>query len=169
MRMKGLFLQRMPFFGKITVEVSPLKCVRKKKQWLSMLLIIIFMITGMCFEFPEADSYFACTEQTRQEMWQQLNGGFLTQDICTEDLLGIHTKENRLYPEIKGGVRQNARMRLLLSLVPNYIESAAYMAEVAAEKLASDVISRSVAIVCYIHSQDGEKDNNIGSLIETVR
>lgn len=132
----------------------------KKKQWISIGLIIVFLITGMCVEFPKADSFLGCTEQSKHEVLKLSKGGFLTQDFCTEDLLGISTKESGIFQEIRGGIRQNPKLRLLLSEVPNYVESSAYMSEMAAEKLTAGVTFSSVAIVCYIHRQDGEKEDN---------
>ena len=147
------------FFGKIGSAVSPLKCA-KKKRWISIGLIITFLITGMCFEFPKADSCLACTESTKQEIRHLSKGGFLTEDLCTEDLLGIYTKENSIFQETRGSLRHNSKLRLLLTEAADYVEHSSYISERAAVKIMAGITYSSMAIVCYIHRQDGEKEDN---------
>ena len=129
----------------------------KYKRFISILLSVIFLISGMCFEKSETDSYFSYTNHEQYEVIGISKIQNFNKDMCIQDLLGTNIKEKESIHECRGPLKQNSRLRLLMSQVQDYVESSAYMSGVAAEKLIERQIFRSSRIIYYIHAKDGEK------------
>lgn len=135
----------------------------EKKRYVSF-IIVIFMILGMCFEYPKADSSFEYTNKGKQGLSGISKSVLSDWDICTDDLIRISEKDNEIIQGLIQGIRlktaHNYKLRHLIMIIESYFHSYAYMTETVMIKLLSGIIFSSITVIMYIHAKDGEKQNN---------
>lgn len=136
-------------------EVSFMTTV-KQKRTVSILLIAIMLLTGMCFVGYEADSFFAY-EASSQSIQPVLSGAkrVNSQAFCTEELLGGQSLGSVADQVDGAGAVTNLMTAVLLSSTGNFLHnltlSLAWMNEEAG------CVDGRAAIIGYIHRQDGSK------------
>ena len=133
-----------------------MKCVTKKRS--ISFLIIIFLIAGMCFDIPKAESFFEYTDKGKHEIISISDTISQCRDICTDELLRIGGNES--YIVIRLNARQNYRTRFLTGYVQDLTYNFAYMTYVSLIILLSGIIFFGITVIMYIHAKDGEKQNN---------
>ena len=72
-----------------------MKCVTKKRS--ISFLIIIFLIAGMCFDIPKAESFFEYTDKGKHEIISISDTISQCRDICTDELLRISSGDYSVY------------------------------------------------------------------------
>ena len=139
-----------------------MKCVTKKRA--ISFLIIIFLIAGMCFDIPKAESFFEYTDKGKHEIINISDTISQCRDICTDELLRIGGNESYIVQEIIQSIRLNARQNYRTRFLTGYIRDLtynfAYMTYVSLTILLSGIIFFAITVIMYIHAKDGEKQNN---------
>lgn len=130
----------------------------KQKKWISIILVIVIMLTGMCFENTKADSYFWYTDCKENQSTLDISRCVLiNQDLCTQDLIGERTSNSTFSQESQSNIKSNSKLRIVLSLLENLPENPTYISESTIENVVCNTTYSSVAIISYIHRQDGKK------------
>lgn len=132
--------------------------VVNQRRWISILLIIVMMLTGMCFDKSKVHPDFWYTAKGENQNILNISRSVLqNQDFCTEDLLGIHIKNGTSIQESRTNIKVNSKVRVVLSILENLSQGSMYIAENAVEKVICNAVFSTVAIIGYIHRQDGKK------------
>ena len=132
-----------------------MKCVTKKRS--ISFLIIIFLIAGMCFDIPKAESFFEYTDKGKHEIISISDTISQCRDICTDELLRIGGNESYIVQEIIQSIRLNARQNYRTRFLTGYVQDLTYVSLII---LLSGIIFFGITVIMYIHAKDGEKQNN---------
>ena len=101
-----------------------MKCVTKKRS--ISFLIIIFLIAGMCFDIPKAESFFEYTDKGKHEIISISDTISQCRDICTDELLRIGGNESYIVQEIIQSIRLNARQNYRTRFLTGYVQDLTY-------------------------------------------
>lgn len=116
------------------------------------------ILSGMCFDCPKADSFFSYVDsRENQNIYRLSKSVLVNQDLCTEDLIGERTSGSTYTQESRSGSKLNSKLRIVLSLLEIPPENPAYIAEAAGVNVVSNTTYSSLAVIDYIHRQDGKK------------
>lgn len=132
-------------------------CSTYAKKWISFILTLSLMISGLCFQNAKAESFCApaskdesmCTISMRQ-------GIFLNKDLCPENLLGAHYQEISM--GYAGHVHENeCGKNLLTIMLPTKRPSGSLISYVNHSPANDWEFSGRCATIRYIHNTDGSK------------
>lgn len=133
----------------------------KMKRWISLCLIIILTVSGMCFERVKTDPDFGMFVSASSDVLRTLQVQNTEQDMCSPDQLGdsmlrsstevlrrtVSSQKNRILSK----VRSLIRLSVILCKMPDTV----FFRE--ASITASSIITYGSVIITYIHQQDGSK------------
>lgn len=133
----------------------------KMKRWISLCLIIILTVSGMCFERVKTDPDFGMFVSVSSDILRTLQVQNTEQDMCSPDQLGdsmlrsstevlrrtVSGQKNRILSKVRSLIRLSA----MLYEMPDTV----FFRE--ASITASSIITYSSVIITYIHQQDGSK------------
>lgn len=133
----------------------------KMKRWISLCLIIILTVSGMCFERVKTDPDFGMFVSASSDVLRTLQVQNTEQDMCSPDQLGdsmlrsstevlrrtVSGQKNRILSKVRSLIRLSA----MLYEMPDTV----FFRE--ASITASSIITYSSVIITYIHQQDGSK------------
>lgn len=133
----------------------------KMKRWISLCLIIILTVSGMCFERVKTDPDFGMFVSASSDVLRTLQVQNTEQDMCSPDQLGdsmlrsstevlrrtVSGQKNRILSKVRSLIRLSA----ILYEMPDTV----FFRE--ASITASSIITYSSVIITYIHQQDGSK------------
>ena len=133
----------------------------KMKRWISLCLIIILTVSGMCFERVKTDPDFGVSVSASSDILRTLQVQNAEQDMCSPDQLGdsmlrgstevlrrtVYGQKNRIFSKIRSLIRLTAT----LCGLPDTVFSRE------ASITASSIITYGSVIITYIHQQDGSK------------
>lgn len=133
----------------------------KMKRWISLCLIIILTVSGMCFEHVKTDPDFGMFVSASSDVLRTLQVQNTEQDMCSPDQLGdsmlrsstevlrrtVSGQKNRILSKVRSLIRLSA----MLYEMPDTV----FFRE--ASITASSIITYSSVIITYIHQQDGSK------------
>lgn len=133
----------------------------KMKRWISLCLIIILTVSGMCFERVKTDPDFGMFVSVSSDVLRTLQVQNTEQDMCSPDQLGdsmlrsstevlrrtVSGQKNRILSKVRSLIRLSA----MLYEMPDTV----FFRE--ASITASSIITYSSVIITYIHQQDGSK------------
>lgn len=138
-----------------------MKQIMNHRKWICLNLILMILLSGMCYESVKADSLLQClhtgTIET-QQMAHQLNQVFygIPQNEGAEELFGIRGLDSRLSFAHKTGRFGGIRLLFLACLFVTIL--------IGWKNPANRVVSQSAmppcnqqTIISYIHQQDGAK------------
>lgn len=149
-----------------------MRCANSKKKWLILLFILSIVVSGMCFNLSEADSFFgtvsaldfgsgsaAGVERTAaQQDIHIINTPSLhsSHDLCTGEYLGLRTLRGLNRQEKDGGQKSSLRLLEVLLLIAVLPLFSFYIRNVVMWIQTFQGESRAT-IIHYIQNQDGEK------------
>lgn len=133
----------------------------KMKRWISLCLIIILAVSGMCFERVRTDPDLGMSVSAASDVLRTLQVQSAEQDMCSPDQLGdsmlrgstevlrrtVSGQKNRILSKIRSLIR--------LSATPCGLPGTVFFRE--ASITASSIITYGSVIITYIHQQDGSK------------
>lgn len=129
----------------------------KHRQWLCKFIVLMLLITGMCFEGGKADSIFVC--QTITGIAFDADSLKDSESIILSDTVVLQSKSSSTlkqaaHPVISGKRELKLSMVFLCVAVLLLLQYQSYAAIDAA--LGVKWVCRS-AVVIYIHNKDGKK------------
>lgn len=142
-------------------EVLQMKETYKMRRWISLCLIIILTVSGMCFERVKTDPDFGMSVSASSDILRTLQVQNTEQDMCSPDQLGdsmlrsstevlrrtVSGQKNRILSKVRSLIRLTATLCGLPDTV--------FLRE--ASITASSIITYGSVIITYIHHQDGSK------------
>lgn len=142
-------------------EVLQMRETYKMRRWISLCLIIILTVSGMCFERVKTDPDFGVSVSASSDILRTLQVQNAEQDMCSPDQLGdsmlrgstevlrltVSGQKNRIFSRIRSLIRLTATLCGLPDTV--------FFRE--ASITASSIITYGSVIITYIHQQDGSK------------
>lgn len=98
---------------------------KQHRRWISLFLVLVFILNGIFLDVPElhqAASQFTFANHkvvfSDQDTILHASANILRNaDFCTEDLLGIQSRDASSLRGVRDGRRSNAKVRVFLSLV----------------------------------------------------
>ena len=98
---------------------------KQHRRWISLFLVLVFILNGIFLDVPElhqAASQFTFANHkvvfSDQDTILHASANILRNaDFCTEDLLGIQSRDASSLRGVRDGRRNNAKVRVFLSLV----------------------------------------------------
>lgn len=131
-----------------------------QKRILNFIIIVTMFISGMCFEYVEADSFFVYTANEIHSQTEVLTSAKETpvsQTICTNEIIGRQRIECREVQNRRNGDKSVVRGGIALSSL-EVLPKAPIVTKSKMMKAADHEPSGKEVIIAYIHHQDGEKD-----------
>lgn len=133
----------------------------KMRRWISLCLIIILTVSGMCFERVKTDPDFGMSVSASSDILRTLQVQNAEQDMCSPDQLGdsmlrgstevlrrtVSGQKNRILSKMRSLIRLTA---MLCGLPDTFCFREASIT-------ASSIITFGSVIITYIHQQDGSK------------
>lgn len=138
--------------------------IRKRRREISILLIIILLFSSLCFDSSKAKASFACTDFTGNHIAISVTKSVLQeQELCIQELFSERMTNGTFRQESRLGNRVNSKSgskgRMELSLLESLLGISIFIIEFTAVITNCHTTQSSMAIIDYIHQQDGEKDN----------
>ncbi len=128
------------------------------KKWISILVIISCIVSGMCFANSETDSFFRYAKNSQvTSTIETPDKSIPRQEQCREEYLGIRTVNSTIRATTRTETKSAIRARILLSAVEILPQKFNFLHSVTAEEEALEEHQSSAVIIMYIHQQDGEK------------
>lgn len=142
-------------------EVLQMRETYNMRRWISLCLIIILTVSGMCFERVKTDPDFGVSVSASSDILRTLQVQNTEQDMCSPDQLGdsmlrgstevlrrtVSGQKNRIFSKIRSLIRLTATLCGLPDTV--FFREAGITA--------SSIITYGSVIITYIHQQDGSK------------
>lgn len=142
-------------------EVPQMRETYKLKRWISLCLIIILSVSGMCFERVKTDPDFGMSVSSSSDILRTLQMQNSDQDMCSPDQLGDSMLRGstevlrRTASGQKNRILSRIRSLIRLSATPCELPDTFYFRK--ASITASSIITYGSVIITYIHQQDGSK------------
>lgn len=133
----------------------------KMKRWISLCLIIILSVSGMCFERVRTDPDLGMSVSAASDVLRTLQVQSAEQDMCSPDQLGDSMLRGstevlrRTVSGQKNRILSKMRSLIRLSSTPCGLPGAVFFRE--ASITSSSIITYGSVIITYIHQQDGSK------------
>lgn len=133
----------------------------KMKRWISLCLIIILSVSGMCFERVRTDPDLGMSVSAASDVLRILQVQSAEQDMCSPDQLGDSMLRGstevlrRTVSGQKNRILSKMRSLIRLSSTPCGLLGTVFFRE--ASITASNIITYGSVIITYIHQQDGSK------------
>ena len=133
----------------------------KMRRWISLCLIIILTVSGMCFERVKTDPDFGVSVSASSDILRTLQVQNAEQDMCSADQLGDSMLRGAT--EVLKRTASGQRSRGLSKVrsfgrvsIPSYINHGGYILR-RIQHTASSIITYGSIIITYLHQQDGSK------------
>ena len=140
---------------------------KQHRRWISLFLVFgVYPSTVFFLMFPElhqAASQFhirqsqSCFFQIRIRYCMPRQISYEMLIFCTEDLLGIQSRDASSLRGVRDGRRSNAKVRVFLSLVHILDSKISYISEMADCTCIGNITFSCRTILRYIQRQDGKK------------
>ncbi len=133
----------------------------KMKRWISLCLIIILSVSGMCFERVRTDPDLGMSVSAASDVLRTLQVQSAEQDMCSPDQLGDSMLRGstevlrRTVSGQKNRILSKMRSLIRLSSTSCGLPGTVFFRE--ASITASNIITYGSVIITYIHQQDGSK------------
>lgn len=124
----------------------------KKTNWISVLLIIGIICSGLGFEFSKTEVSFSYTDSETHHGDLLIDG-----DAYTLELVSTRTLNRCVIENERNGSETESKARTLLSVSELLLNKSVFMLERARTELLAQNDSDSVTIVTYIQKKDGKK------------
>ena len=119
---------------------------KQHRRWVSLFLVFVFILNGIFLDVPEL-----------HQAASQFTFANHKVDFCTEDLLGIQSRDASSLRGVRDGRRSNAKVRVFLSLVHILDSKISYISEMADCTCIGNITFSCRTILRYIQRQDGKK------------
>ncbi|MDD6208074.1 MAG: hypothetical protein PUB10_06105 [Clostridiales bacterium] len=160
-----------------------MQCNNPGKRWLIFIFIFSMILSGMCFNLSEADSYFgtqaALDDSSGSYVVMERNAAkeslhiidspslHSSHDFCTGEYLGLRTLSSLVRPEKSSVARSAVRLMEVLLLIVVLPLLSFYIRNVVMWIQAFQGENQDT-IIHYIHNQDGEKRDSFINRSEFV-
>lgn len=129
-----------------------------QKKNLCLLLAVMVLLTGVCFEKGKAESFFACANgENRSQVLYFLAGAIERPELCTEELLGSQDIGSLIEQIGHSDKTTNLLTAVLLSSAEIFSQNPAIIHHIENRETDCAYSSGAAVIIGYIHQKDGSK------------
>ena len=133
----------------------------KMKRWMSICLIVVLFLSGMCFEKVKTDPEFGVSKTVTSGVFQSLQNPTDSQDMCSSEQLGdsMLRSTGEVLRRTASGQR-NRTFSNLSSFVKLGVAAGGASDNIfrsRAMNAAGAIVTCESVIIAYIHQQDGSK------------
>ena len=130
---------------------------RRYGKLICIFIALFILISGMCQEIPQADSLFACLDNSSSTSYISSPKGTLSQyELSSKETIGIRSTAFISDSSRKTDLRMTLRVSLVLFLAEDFLLKIS-IPQRAAETVCVSETHFFTAILNYLHRQDGKK------------
>ena len=130
---------------------------RRYGKLICIFIALFILISGMCQEIPQADSLFACLDNSSSTSYISSPKGTLSQyELSSKETIGIRSTAFISDSSRKTDLRMTLRVSLVLFLAEDFLLKLS-IPQRAAETVCVSETHFFTAILNYLHRQDGKK------------
>lgn len=130
---------------------------RRYGKLICIFIALFILISGMCQEIPQADSLFACLDNSSSTSYINSPKGTLSQyELSSKETIGIRSTAFISDSSRKTDLRMTLRVSLVLFLAEDFLLKIS-IPQRAAETVCVSETHFFTAILNYLHRQDGKK------------
>lgn len=128
-----------------------------QKKWISLVLVIIMSLSGVCLENKKADSVFGWEDirNTSESIYVSVQT-FSDEDMCTGELLGLRNADRIIRDVLRDNRRTDYKVSGF-SLIPVILPGVLSYLLKSAERLEYNYTNSLSIILCYIYHQGDSK------------
>lgn len=130
---------------------------RRYDRMICIIIALFILVSGMCPEIPQADSHFACLDNSSGTSYISSPKGTLSQyELSSRETIGIRSTAFISDSSRKQDLRMTLRVSLILFLAEAFLLKLSNPQR-AAETVCAPETHFFTALLNYIHQQDGKK------------